>query len=101
MLFRQYFATGKAEGMIDAQTFVADLLNFLTQTRFNTKNTILCTHDIVIVTLLFFSKVRLFSPDDWCGYVQGAALFQDNNDSWNLAYTVPDAQNRQPYSLFV
>ena len=101
MLFHQYFATGKAEGMIDAELFVAGLLDFLTKSEFKTKNTILCTHDIVIVTLLYFSKVRLFTPDDWCGYVQGAALFQGNDDSWRLAYTVPDAASRQPYSLFV
>lgn len=101
MLFHQYFATGKAEGMIDAELFVAGLLDFLTKSEFKTKNTILCTHDIVIVTLLYFSKVRLFTPDDWCGYVQGAALFQENDDSWRLAYTVPDAASRQPYSLFV
>ena len=100
-LFRQYFTTGKAESMIDAELFVEGLLKFLTQSKFATKNTILCTHDIVIVTLLFFSKVRLFTPDDWCGYVQGAALFLDNDNTWRLAYTVPDAANRQPYSLFV
>ena len=101
VLFRQYFSTGKAEGMKDAKLFVADLLNFLTQSEFGAKNTILCTHDIVIVTLLYFSKVRLFTPDDWCGYVQGAALFLEKDNSWRLAYTVPDAANRQPYSLFV
>ena len=59
MLFRQYFATGKAEGMKDAKLFVADLLNFLTQTRFNTKNTILFILLIYNILNSFFKSASV------------------------------------------
>ena len=57
--------------------------------------------DILLVALLSVYEVYPFKLDDWCGYVQGAALFRDKNGAWSIAYAVPDAAHRQKYALFV
>ena len=65
------------------------------------KNQLLATHDIVIVALLHTLGVHKFVQDDWCGYVQGAFLAQDNQGNWQVYYAVPDKENRQKYTLFI
>ena len=96
-----YFSTGRAPNMIDLPVFARGLLDFLTGTDFGRKNAVLATHDILLVALLSVYEVYPFRLDDWCGYVQGAALFRDKNGAWSIAYAVPDAANRQKYALFV
>lgn len=98
-LLRSYFTTGTAPGMRHIKEFAPALLEFLTG-EFPCPNVILSTHDIVIVALLSFLKVYEFKQDDWCGYIQGAFLYQQNGE-WNIAYTVPDAKNRPTTQLFV
>lgn len=95
-----YFYTGKAPGTIDLEIFSQDLLDFLTQTDFNSRNTILLSHDIICVSLLIPYKVYPFKLDDWCGYIQGAALLLIDG-IWHLHYIVPDLSQKQSYSLFI
>jgi len=96
-----YFSTGRAPNMIDLPVFARGLLDFLTGMDFGRKNAVLATHDILLVALLSVYEVYPFKLDDWCGYVQGAALFRDKNGAWSIAYAVPDASHRQKYALFV
>ena len=98
-LLRSYFTTGTAPGMRHIKEFAPALLEFLTG-EFPCPNVILSTHDIVIVALLSFLKVYEFKQDDWCGYVQGAFLYQQNG-TWTIAYCVPDKLDRPLTKLFV
>jgi len=98
---KSYFSTGKAPNMIDLPVFARGLLAFLTETDFGRKNAVLATHDILLVALLSVYEVYPFRLDDWCGYVQGAALFRGENGDWSIAYAVPDAEHRRKYALFV
>ncbi|MBQ9501757.1 MAG: histidine phosphatase family protein [Lentisphaeria bacterium] len=98
---RSYYSTGRAPGMKDLDVFSSGLLEFLTGTDFGRKNAILATHDILLVALLSVYGVYPFRLDDWCGYVQGAALFQSPGGGWTMAYAVPDASRREKYALFV
>jgi len=100
-ILREYFATGHAEGLIDRKDFASGLLHFLTNTDFNSRNTILITHDILIVCLLTYLKVYPFVLSDWCGYIQGAALFRSSGGIWSIYYTVPDAANRARTAVFI
>ena len=98
-LLKSYFLTGSAPGMRDIREYAPALLAFLTGD-FPCPNVILSSHDIVVVALLSFFNVWKFAPEDWCGYVQGAFLYRQNG-SWNIAYCVPDKQNRPQTPLFV
>ena len=100
-ILREYFTTGHTEGLIDRKDFASGLLQFLTSTDFKSRNTILITHDILIVGLLTHLKVYPFELNDWCGYIQGAALFRSADGVWSIRYTVPDAENRAKNALFI
>ena len=100
-ILHEYFTTGHAEGLIDRKDFASGLLKFLTNTDFNRRNMILISHDILIVSLLTYLKVYPFVMDDWCGYIQGAALFRSHEGGWSIYYTVPDAANRPRTAVFV
>ena len=100
-LLRTYYATGKAPSMIDLPDFAENLASFLTTTKFEKKNVILATHDIILIALLTYFKVYPFREDDWCGYVQGAFFHQDQAGKWTIAYAVPDKDNRPKCKLFV
>lgn len=99
-ILQEYFTTGKAGGMIDLDTYSAQLLQFLTGNVFEQRNTILLAHDIVCASLMLPLKIYPFKMDDWCGYIQGASLFL-NRGKWHIFYTVPDAEKREKYALFV
>ncbi len=101
VLLKQYFTTGQAERMIDLPEYHRRLLEFLTTTEFEKKNVILATHDIVTAALLLPLKVYPFHQDDWCGYVQGAALYQSADGDWTIGYIVPDKTKRKKHALFV
>ncbi len=98
-LLKSYYQTGTATGMRDIREYAPELLAFLTGD-FPCPNVILSTHDIVAVALLSYFKVWKFTPEDWCGYVQGAFLYLQNG-IWNIAYCVPDKTNRPVTQLFV
>lgn len=100
-ILQQYFTTGHAEGLIGRKDFASGLLKFLTGTDFSCRNMILIAHDILIVCLLTHLKVYPFVMDDWCGYIQGAALFRSHEGGWSIYYTVPDASNRPRTAVFV
>ena len=99
-LLQIYFATGNAPGMVNMKLFTNRLLKRLTSNQ-GKKNQLLATHDIVIVALLHTLGVHKFVQDDWCGYVQGAFLAQDNQGNWQVYYAVPDKENHQKYTLFI
>lgn len=99
-ILKEYFTTGKAPGTIGLADSSAKLLNFLTQTKFKTRNTILLSHDIICAALLLPQKVYPFKLDDWCGYIQGAALLITDG-TCHLHYIVPSAEERQKSALFV
>ena len=100
-ILQEYFTTGHAEGLIDRKDFASGLLQFLTGTDFQKRNTILISHDILIVCLLTHLKVYPFVMDDWCGYIQGAALFRSAAGIWSICYAVPDAADRPRTAVFV
>ena len=100
-LLKQYFTTGIAERMIPLPEYHKSLLRFLTTTEFGNRNVILASHDIVIAALLLPLNVYPFRQDDWCGYIQGAALYQSSNGDWTIGYIVPDKNTREKYTLFV
>ena len=100
-LLNQYFTTGIAARMIPLPVYHKRLLEFLTTTVFEKKNVILASHDIVIAALLLPLNVYPFRQDDWCGYVQGAALYQSADGDWTIGYIVPDKNARKKYELFV
>ena len=99
-ILKEYFSTGKAPGTIDLEVYSGNLLNFLIETKFKTRNTILLSHDIICASLLLPQKVYPFKLDDWCGYIQGAALLLING-VWHLHYIVPNLSQRQTYALFI
>ena len=99
-LLAEYYSKGTAPEMIPLEEFSSRLLMFL-QNVSDSRNTVLTSHDIIVVSLLLPHRVYGFQQDDWCGYVQGAFLFLDENDVWNLAYTLADTQNRKKYQLFI
>lgn len=98
-LFREYFSTGSAPGMRPMKEFVTELQELLTGS-FPSPNVIVATHDVVAAPLLLSLKVYDFTQKDWCGYVQGAFLWQ-KDDRWTIAYAVPDKENRPLTELFV
>lgn len=100
-LLREYFTTGKAPSMIGIKDYAGSLADFLTGTRFEKKNVILATHDIVLIALLSYFRVYPFCEKDWCGYVQGAFLYSDARGQWTICYTVPDKETRKACQLFV
>ena len=100
-LLKQYYTTGQADRMIPLPEYHRNLLAFLTTTAFEKKNVILATHDIVATALMLPLKVYPFNPQDWCGYVQGAALYQSSDGDWTAAYIVPDKSAREKYALFI
>ena len=100
-LLREYFTTGKAPSMIGIKDYAGSLADFLTGTRFEKKNVILATHDIVLIALLSYVRVYPFCEKDWCGYVQGAFLYSDARGQWTICYTVPDKVTRKACQLFV
>ena len=100
-LLKMYYSTGKAPTMIDLKDFAENLASFLTTTKFEKKNVILTTHDIILIALLTYFKVYPFREDDWCGYVQGAFFHQDQKGVWTISYAVPDKNNRPQCKLFV
>ena len=53
------------------------------------------------VQLKDIMKVYPFVMNDWCGYIQGAALFRSRQGGWSIYYTVPDAANRPKTAVFV
>ena len=99
-ILKEYFTTGKAPGTLDLADYSEKLLNFLAGTKFRTRNTILLSHDIICASLLLPQKVYPFKLDDWCGYIQGAALLITDG-TCHLYYIVPSAENRQKSALFV
>lgn len=99
-ILKEYFTTGKAPGTIGLADCSEKLLGFLTQTKFKTRNTILLSHDIICAALLLPQKVYPFKLDDWCGYIQGAALLL-SGETCHLHYIVPSAEERQRSALFV
>jgi len=100
-LLRQYFSTGRCPGMKDLEPFADGLAKFLTETDFGCRNMILISHDIVIVALMSVLKARVFKADDWCGYLEGAALFRSPGGDWTIGYAVPDLRTKKKMSLFI
>jgi len=100
-LLRQYYSTGKVAGLKELESFADGLARFLTKTDFGCRNMILVTHDILIAALLTARKVRTITLDDWCGYLEGAALFRARDGVWTLGYAVPDLRTRKKASLFI
>ena len=98
---RAYYATGHVEGLKDLKPFAEELLRYLTGTRFETDRTVLVTHDVLIMAVLTAVGVRTFTPEDWCGYLHGALLTQDEAGVWTAAYAVPDHDEGKTYRLFV
>lgn len=100
-LLKKYFMTGQAEYLISLPLYNQKLVNFLTGTVFPKKNIIMCTHDVVAVSLMLPLQVYPFDLSDWCGNVQGAVLYRRADNDWTIAYVVPDKNTRKKYSLFI
>jgi len=100
-MLRRYYGTGSAPGMKNLADYTAELTDFLTDGRLNADNAICLTHDIIVAALLISRNVYPFCPEDWCGYVQGAALFRNHSGEWTMAYAVPETDKRVNTPLFI
>lgn len=100
-LLQSFYMTGKAERMIDLPVYHKKLFSFLTETSFEKKNVILASHDNIVAALLLPLNVYPFQQSDWCGYVQGAALYQSADGDWTIGYIVPDKTKRKKHALFI
>ncbi len=99
---RRYFLEdGKADGAVPMEVFSPRLLHFLTDTDFGSKNTVLVSHDIIVMAVLAPLNIYPFSLEDWCGNIQGACLSLGTDGKWKAAYIVPDLARRERSSLFV
>ena len=98
---RAYFATGHTEGLKDMPAFAGELMDFLTGTEFGSPRTVLVSHDVLAMAVLSALGVRMFTVDDWCGYLHGLLLTRDRNGAWTAAYAVPDFDAGKKYRLFV
>ena len=100
-VMREYFSTGRAEGLKDMRPFAAELLEFLTETPFPAARMVLVSHDVLAMSILSALGVRAFSVDDWCGYLHGVLLTLDRNGGWTSAYAIPDYDTGRIHRLFV
>ena len=100
-VLREYFSTGRAEGLKDMRPFAGELLNYLMETPFPAANMIFVSHDVLAMSILSALEVRKFSIEDWCGYLHGVLLTQDRAGVWTAAYAVPDYDAGRTHRLFV
>ena len=98
---REYYSTGRTAGLKDLKPFGESLARYLTETPFPTDRTVLVTHDVLIIDILMALDVRVFTLDDWCGYLHGALLTQDRSGAWTASYAVPDHDEGRTCRLFV
>ena len=101
LVMREYFSTGRAEGLKDMRPFAAELLAFLTETPFPASRAVFVSHDVLAMSILSALGVRTFSLDDWCGYLHGLLLTQGRGGAWTAAYAVPDFDAGRKHRLFV
>lgn len=100
-VMREYYSTGRAEGLKDMRPFAAELLTYLTRTPFPASRTVIVSHDVLAMSILSALGVRSFSVDDWCGYLHGVLLTRGPGGVWTAAYAVPDYDAGKKHRLFV
>ena len=100
-VMREYFSTGHANFLKDLRPFAAQILAFLTETRFDVPCAVFVSHDVLAMAVLTALGVRTFSIDDWCGYLHGVLLTQNTDGVWTAAYTLPDCDSGKKHRLFV
>jgi len=89
----RYLRDGQGEGYKSLPEGTALMSDWLTQSDFGARCTLITSHDIFIACLLQGLGVRRFSSLNWVGYLQSAALVQDADGSWKAFYCVPDKTN--------
>ena len=101
-VMREYYSTGRAEGLKDMRPFAEELLSFLTGTPFPASRTVIVSHDVLAMAILSALGVRSFTIEDWCGYLHGVLLTRGRGDGiWTAAYAVPDYDAGKKHRLFV
>lgn len=100
-VMREYYSTGRAEGLKDMRPFAGELLGYLTGTPFPAPCTVIVSHDVLAMSILSALGVRTFSIDDWCGYLHGVLLTRGHDGVWTAAYAVPDYDAGKKHRLFV
>ncbi len=100
-VMREYFSTGHADGLKDMRPFAGELLAFLTETPFPAARAVFVSHDVLAMSLLSALGVRMFSIDDWCGYLHGILLTQGRDGAWTASYAIPDYDAGKTHRLFV
>ena len=100
-VMREYYSTGRADGLKDMRPFAAQILRFLTETTFRSPRMVFVSHDVLAMAVLAALGVRTFTVDDWCGYLHGILLTQDRSGVWTAAYALPDYDDGKKYRLFV
>ena len=100
-VMRDYFSTGHANGLKDMRPFADELLAFLTKTPFPAARAVFVSHDVLAMSILSALGVRMFSIDDWCGYLHGILLTQNRDGLWTASYAIPDYDAGKTHRLFV
>jgi len=86
----RYLRDGQAEGYKSIAEGTALMCDWLLQSDFGARCTIISSHDIFVACLLQGLGVRRFSSREWIGYLQSAALVQEPDGGWKAFYCVPD-----------
>ncbi len=89
----RYLREGHAEGYQSISEGTARMSDWLTQSDFGARCTLITSHDIFVASLLQGLGVRQFNSNEWVGYLQSAALVEDTDGRWKAFYCVPDKNN--------
>ena len=89
----------EAPGFHPARKVVADFLAWISGPALRARHSFLVSHDCHIAYLMNGLGVANFTIDDWVGFLQGCALFEQTDGTWTAEHIVPDKANH--HSRFV
>ena len=82
---------GYGEGYYPQEEIYRRILDWLNRFPFSARYGLFSTHDLFLALFLQGAGVEVFRADRWVGYLQGAALFEQPDGSWQVDYCVPDS----------
>ena len=91
--------TLEAPGFRNAKDVVAKFLAWISGPAIPARYAFLASHDCHIAYLMNGLGVANFTIDDWVGFLQGCALFEQTDGTWTAEHIVPDKANH--HSRFV
>lgn len=82
---------GYGEGYYPQEEIYRRILDWLNRFPFSARYGLFSTHDLFLALFLQGAGVEVFRADRWVGHLQGAALFEQQDGSWQVDYCVPDS----------